>query len=414
MCIRTLLSYGFYVIMVTTGVFACDDPVTTIDGTNQQNVYPPVAGMATSPTAGMGQYPTAGYPTAGMTTGTAGMSISPAGMAISPAGMESPVFMPPPNAIRCEFREQCDPGQYCYMEYCVDQQPCGEFATNVNCPQGYACVGGLCFEDGGEGSCLSVSPTQINFGEVARGDLATQEITLSACGSAPVTVTQVAISAGTSDTFSVIPGGIPVSLNPGESSIVSVGYSPRMVGMETGSVIIESTDFNQPSQTVNLNATAVPPALNDTGLHVRLEWDTNQTDVDLHLLGPGATTIWDCNFDCNFANPNPSWGDPQSDLDNPYLDLDDVDGYGPENINIQEPTPGIYTVVVHYWNDHGGAPPGATVHALSYGEIVATVGPEELSSVGDVWYAFQIEFPGNRVQVLNRFDFSPPNVPSCK
>jgi len=398
--------------LLCVGLFCCavmgcaEQVINEVDEPPVGGVYaPPNAGFQSS--GGVGAPP----PSAGAQAPVGGMSAGSTvgGMTSGPAP-----FTPPPGARRCEFREQCNEGQYCYMEYCVDQQPCGEFAVNPNCPEGYACVGDLCFEDGGEGSCLSVSPSNINFGEVARGDVATQEITLSACGSAPVSVTQVALSAGSPNTFAVEPGGFPVSLSPGQSSTVTVSYSPSMVGMDSGSVDVSSTDFSNPSQRVTLSASATPPALEDTGLHVRLEWSTNSTDVDLHLLGPSNGGIWDCTLDCNFANPNPSWGDPLSDLDNPYLDLDDVDGYGPENINIQDPAPGVYTVVVHYWTDHGGDVPLATVHALSYGEVVATIGPQALNIVGDVWYAFEIEFPGNVVRPLGSLGSSPPSVPSCK
>lgn len=398
------------VALLCSVTFGCSDQELTLNEGAQAGASPS-AGSTLPP------YPTGGYMSTAGVMGVAGVAGAMAGVTTNPTAgmMTGPApFVPPPGARACEFKEQCNEGQYCYMEYCIDEQPCGEYAVNSECPDGYACLGGLCFEEGGEGSCLSVSPSNINFGEVARGDVATQEITLSSCGNGPVSVTELTLGVGTPNTFSVAPGALPVRLSPGQSSTVSVSYSPRMVGSESGSVDVVSTDFNNPNQRVSLLATATPPALDDTGLHVRLEWSSDSTDVDLHLLGPGATSIWECDLDCNFANINPSWGDPLSDLDNPYLDLDDVDGYGPENINIQTPAPGVYTVVVHYWDDHGGDVPLATVHALSYGEVVATIGPQALNSVGDVWYAFEIEFPGNIVRPVNRVDFSPASIPSCK
>ena len=180
------------------------------------------------------------YPSAGTGSNvppTAGVASMPMGGTSSP-----PPFTPPPDARRCEFDGQCLDGQYCYMEYCIDQQPCYLNGAEAECPSGFVCVGGLCFEDGGEGSCLSVSPGEVNFGEVSRGDVATQEVTLSACGSAPVSVTQVALSPSSPDTFGV-EGGAPLSLSPGQSETFTVSYSPGMVGSESGVVNVVSTDL---------------------------------------------------------------------------------------------------------------------------------------------------------------------------
>lgn len=39
--------------------------------------------------------------------------------------------------------------------------------------------------------------------------------------------------------------------------------------------------------------------------------------------------------------------------DNPTLDIDDVEGFGPENINIVSPSEGNYLITVYYFNDQG-------------------------------------------------------------
>ena len=76
--------------------------------------------------------------------------------------------------------------------------------------------------------------------------------------------------------------------------------------------------------------------------------------MDLHLLtDPGILETRD---DCYYSNCTASaqiffpmdWGVSGYVGDNPILDLDDIPGTGPENINIDNPQPGaVYTIVVH-------------------------------------------------------------------
>ena len=79
------------------------------------------------------------------------------------------------------------------------------------------------------------------------------------------------------------------------------------------------------------------------------------------------------------------------------LDVDDVDGYGPEYINISEPKPGIYTYIVHYWDDtfdfSAAQSTNATVEVFSYNQPIATFGPEFLEYVDRTWEVFTIEWP---------------------
>ncbi len=75
--------------------------------------------------------------------------------------------------------------------------------------------------------------------------------------------------------------------------------------------------------------------------------------MDLHLVYNGGDYLSD--RDCYYGNcvtntewlPLVNWGNPSSTLDDPRLDLDDIPGTGPENINIAEPAAGTYVVSVH-------------------------------------------------------------------
>ncbi len=92
-------------------------------------------------------------------------------------------------------------------------------------------------------------------------------------------------------------------------------------------------------------------AINTDGLRVEIIWNTDATDMDTHLLDPTAMHWFNNQDDCYYANcvvdrATLEWGAPGPD-DNPRLDIDDTDGFGPENINITSPQPGVYRVGVH-------------------------------------------------------------------
>ena len=89
-------------------------------------------------------------------------------------------------------------------------------------------------------------------------------------------------------------------------------------------------------------------------LWIELTWSL-QDDLDLHLVRAGGSlfTYDDCHWvNCGFMG-HLDWGVPGDRDDDPYLDIDDISGLGPENINITTPAPGRYEVIVDdydtYW-----------------------------------------------------------------
>jgi len=145
-------------------------------------------------------------------------------------------------------------------------------------------------------------------------------------------------------------------------------------------------------------------------MRIKLTWNMDGTDVDLHLIKPGGSfgTLGDCYWN----NMYPDWDgdgeyydptDPSNnDTNDPYLDIDNMDGYGPEHITIYSPPAGTYSVVVHYWNDSGHGPSDATVtvtlHEGTTNEIVETFGPHTLSQsggweTGETWEATTVTMP---------------------
>ena len=100
-------------------------------------------------------------------------------------------------------------------------------------------------------------------------------------------------------------------------------------------------------------------------LHIELTWDTGSSDIDIHYRAPFGN--WFTNGDdVYYLSMTPDWGgnnrgEPDYDSANdPRLDVDNITGYGPENINqdLLFDNPGAtsdsnfyFSVGVHYFCD---------------------------------------------------------------
>ncbi len=145
------------------------------------------------------------------------------------------------------------------------------------------------------------------------------------------------------------------------------------------------------------------------GLRVEVFWDTDGTDMDTHVMRPGGTT-WVGDDDCNFRNCQGGalleWGAP-GDADNPHLDIDDTDGFGPENVNIDRPVPGTYRVAIHAWRGGGRTTVriycgGSTTEPRqSFGPIMISSEPQD-----QLWRVADVAIDGTSCTITSLFDAS--------
>lgn len=134
--------------------------------------------------------------------------------------------------------------------------------------------------------------------------------------------------------------------SPTQLSGAQAKFTADLVGHYIAELVVRAEDGSEASCRVNLNAKA------QEGLRIELIW-SERADLDLHLLSPQANYFFDEKEDCYYATCQSAlgqgleWGEAGAH-DNPRLDIDNRE-YGPENINIDAPSPGRYRLAIHAW-----------------------------------------------------------------
>ncbi|MDH5491966.1 MAG: hypothetical protein OEY14_08425, partial [Myxococcales bacterium] len=152
-------------------------------------------------------------------------------------------------------------------------------------------------------------------------------------------------------------------------------------------------------------------------IHVELSWDQPHGDVDLHLLNVTRTQPdgWWTTDDCNWTNPGPEWGPLGADA-NPTLDVDDQDGFGPENITIDvNPASGTYALALHYYCDQSAGGSGAataTMRVYCDGALVGTYGGIALGQTDDWITVATLDYPTCRARSINRSSSGSATLPA--
>lgn len=265
-----------------------------------------------------------------------------------------------------------------------------------------------------EPPCVDIRPRRIDFGPVERGSVPTapRDVTITNCGEADIVISRfdraTILFFPTPASFQWTHEPLPIPLGPGETSTLQVSYSPGRVGSERGGIDVRTNVPGSETVRVELLGESVLPPITELDVHLLLRWDVSGgSDVDFHFLADGDDLF--SSDDCYFGNMTPDWGVRGSTLDDPFLDVDDLEGPGPENINVDELADGRYRIVVHYYSDTGsgggggggfGVSTNATVDVYLGGTLAATYGPKRLERTGATWNVATLDWPAGTLTEL--------------
>jgi hypothetical protein len=117
---------------------------------------------------------------------------------------------------------------------------------------------------------LSVSATNVGFGNVEVDTGATQSVVLTSTGTAPVTISAAAT---TGAGFTLAAVTFPLTLTSGETATLEVSFDPKFAGSANGQVTITNNSSTGNTAVILMSGTGTPPL-------VELSWNAPSDSTD--------------------------------------------------------------------------------------------------------------------------------------
>ena len=168
---------------------------------------------------------------------------------------------------------------------------------------------------------------------------------LQLCSSATVQVVITSPANGSTVTTSVVVVSGTVSDNSITSATLITNGRQQQIAVNNGS-FVSSTVLSGGPNTIRVTAANAQGVIGSAQISVtfqgttsplraNLVWNTTGTDIDLHMINPSG-------IECFYGAPN---------VGGMRLDVDNTSGYGPENITVNSPINGTYTVRVQNYRN---------------------------------------------------------------
>ncbi len=243
-------------------------------------------------------------------------------------------------------------------------------------------------------SALTCVPERVEFGAAPRGEVRRETVT---CSANPMgwSLKEIRTAPGSDSVFSLdnLPSGLDAN---GQLSfdVVFTSAGPSRVYDGLFEIV---TPFEVVTQ-VGASGEATAPPAGNADVWLSLAWDTIDTDIDLHFVRDNSSPFSAAD-DCFFEFRNPDWGVPSLIFDNPVLDRDDKDGFGPELLDLALAPDGVYDVYAQYYKYMGHPSVPAVQVDVSYELRNGATGTHRriFTTCGQMWHVGRITKAGSNL-----------------